>query len=153
MRILLKGIVVCLLTLISVFPAAEAEDYLGRTISSYYDEYYNGDYNYPFISGRQGAGYYMDKSSLVITHIDQEGFEFAYNFIGVDFLYGGNISSYGTAYNRWNANDPEGIYVKWNNASNWIRYEESDYSYKNYGLIGYLIGLKVIQEKNLLKQK
>lgn len=33
--------------------------------ASSYEEYYNGDYNYPIIWGRMGTAWYLDRSSLV----------------------------------------------------------------------------------------
>lgn len=74
--------VLCLLAMLLVASVSHG--------ASPYEEYYNGDYNYPLIWGHQGMAWYLDKSSLVCQDYDPPCYTLAINVFLVPEAGGGS---------------------------------------------------------------
>ena len=61
----------------------------GTAYASEVPDYLNGDTNFILTGARQGTGYYLDKSSLVITSEDAQTRELAVNVLVVAVPYNG----------------------------------------------------------------
>lgn len=63
-----------------------------------YDNYLNGDTNYPLLYGHMGSAWYLDKSSVVVKQDDSVAHKFAENIIMVDADNGYSIINTGTLW-------------------------------------------------------
>lgn len=105
--------ILCLLAALLIASVAQA--------SSMYEDYYNGDDNYPLIWGHMGTAWYLDKSSLVCQDYNPPCYTLAINVISVENADRGNreISRVTTMRFFYNWNDRK-MYVDRNTgASDW----------------------------------
>ncbi len=61
----------------------------GTAYAAKFPDYLNGDTNFILTGGRQGMGYFLDRSSLVITHEDTRTSELAVNVLVVSLSSNG----------------------------------------------------------------
>lgn len=110
-----------------------------------YHAYYNGDHNWPIISGHMGYASYMDKSSMVLLKDNEQGVMFAYNVISIDFnKETPTVIRHGTTwyYKPWN--EPDIAYVKYKKNGQWYRFNIGDtYGYNVNRREGFLLGWSV----------
>lgn len=120
----------CLLATLLVMSVAQA--------SSLYEDYYNGDENYPLIWGHMGTAIYLDKSSLVCQDYEPPCYTLAINIISVDNADRGNreISRITTLRFFYNWNDRKMYIDQKTGTSSW-RYLKPTGSNAESGMVMY----------------
>ncbi|WP_432647736.1 hypothetical protein [Mitsuokella sp.] len=113
----MKKIISVVLLLITLCLASMAQ------ASSMYEDYYNGDTNFPIIYGHMGTAWYLDKSSLVCQDYNPPCYTLAINVIVVPNADRGNrdISQVQTMRFFYNLSDLK-MYVDRNTGSSDWRY-------------------------------
>lgn len=121
---------ICLLAVLMMASLAQA---------SGYEDYYNGDRNYPLVWGQMGVAWYLDKSSLVCQDYNPPCYTLAINVIVVPDADRGkrDISRVDTMRFFYNWNDRK-MYVDQNTGSSDWRYLKPTGSNAESGLPMYV---------------